>query len=541
MPKGYFWKIRRECEKRSKGWPYNPPSSDDKMRRTCKIVMLAITPVLLTGISGLGADSLQAASAQDLLRAAQGPDTSNRNYCPQNLSESSNANPRGRSKSSSTTNSFLGLAPNVSDPVFNGLPLSAIFVNAVVATSRSPVYEISGGDTSLREAEDAVNAEYASPLHQFLLRNYCYDIASAFKKVSKDCHPGKTIGYVRPGFILASLEYKNNESAPVLFPKSIGGMRFGVIKWTDFSFAGSTGYRKWWNESGPDPLSDVSIVACPQFKPFMLTKNSRLLDPFSASEVILSNTEYTMSAAWMIHPANATKPAGFARNGGVLSVVETSDGLFLGYLTEKGITGLSALTWEQALSTNTAPFAIKPDPSKKELKTNTAIFSLFDADSRTQKRSPSSNPEDFLVFPEAYPEILQKGTWALKTSLTAPRGSGFEPIREFEAQTTLQYEVQRKLDRIQLQFDAMDKNSLSLLVISEFSTRDVERKVNATGGETIVAKPWRQKKEQASAYVGLSGDGAVRFTDGEKIYQIALGAMGKPQLTVFHIEKNHFK
>jgi len=96
----------------------------------------------------------------------------------------------------------------------------------------------------------------------------------------------------------------------------------------------------------------------------------------------------------------------------------------------------------------------------------------------------------------------------------------------------------KKLDRIQIQFDALDNDKLRLLVISEYNIREVERKANANGGESIAAKPWRKKKEQLSSDVALSGDGSALFTDGEKVYRIAAGRMKKPELTIYSVEKN---
>lgn len=422
------------------------------------------------------------------------------------------------------------------DPEFNGIPLSEILASAVIATARSPIYELSGGDLPFCNAADRVSSQYSG------VKNSSYEAYrerhDALQTLAKDAHPAKILGYVRPGFLLKMLNWKSTDSACAFFPKNIGGMRFGAIRWSDFSRTGNNSSRKWWNDATQDPLSEIPDTNInTTFKPYPLTAKTLLFDPFEASDAILSNTDNTMTGAWIIQSSDPSISGKFTRNGGVLAVVETRDGLFLGYLSEKGESGLSQITWEQATSTRNAPFELKSEPAKN-LKAGSSVFSLFDADTKTQKRTPSNNPQEFVLFPETYSELLQKGTWALKTSLVVPNDSGFEPLRELETQATFQFEIQKRLDRIQIQFDALDNDKLRLLVISEYKIREVERKTNANGGESINAKPWRKKKEQLSSDVAVSGDGSALFTDGEKIYRIATGRMKKPELTIYSVEKN---
>lgn len=422
------------------------------------------------------------------------------------------------------------------NPDFNGIPLSEIISSAVVATVRSPIYELSGGDLALCEMADRVSSKYSGANNSsYEAYRERYD---AFQDLAKDAHPAKILGYVRPGFMLKALNWKSTDSAPVFFPKNIGGMRFGAVRWSDFSRTGNDSSRKWWNDSTQDPLDEIPDTNInTMFKAYPLTAKTLLFDPFEASDAILSNTDNTMTAAWIVDASDPSASSKLTRNGGVLAVVETRDGLFLGYLSEKAESGLSQITWEQATSTKNAPFKLKAEP-EKDLKAGSSVFSLFDADTKTQKRVPSNNPQEFVVFPETYSELLHKGTWALKTSLAVPNDSGFEPLRELETQATFQFEIQKKLDRIQIQFDALDNDKLRLLVVSEYNIREVERKANANGGESITAKPWRKKKEQLSSDVALSGDGSALFTDGEKVYRIAAGWMKKPELTIYSVEKN---
>lgn len=422
------------------------------------------------------------------------------------------------------------------NPEFNGVPLSQIIASAIVATLRSPIYELSGGDSAFCEAADRVSSKYSGE------KNSSYEAYrerhDELQTLAKDAHPAKILGYVRPGFLLKALNWKSTDSASAFFPKNIGGMRFGAVRWSDFAMTGDKSSRKWWNDATQDPLAEIPDTNInTRFKPYPLTAKTLLFDPFEASDAILSNTDNTMSSAWIVQSSDPSVSSKLTRNGGVLAVVETRDGLFLGYLSEKGESGLSQITWEQATSSKNAPFELKAE-SAKYLKAGSSVFSLFDADTKTQKRIPSNNPQEFVVFPETYSELLHKGTWALKTSLAVPNDSGFEPLRELETQATFQFEIQKKLDRIQIQFDALDNDKLRLLVISEYNIREVERKANANGGESITAKPWRKKKEQLSSDVALSGDGSALFTDGEKIYRIATGRMKKPELTIYSVEKN---
>jgi hypothetical protein len=404
------------------------------------------------------------------------------------------------------------------NPIFNGIPLSEILCNAVVATSRSPIYELSGGDQSFRDTLEHIKAKYTRSNDSYPAY---LERLNALQALAKDALPGRLLGYLRPEFIVKSMNWQSTDSAPVLFPKTIGGMQFGAVHWSDFTTV----------KVVPHDLNAT-------FKPYPLTTKSLLFDPFDALDPILSNTESTMITAWII--SDKTGQNTIVCNGAILSVVETRDGLFLGYLGEKGESGMSAITWEQTTRTTHTPFTLKT-VSSKDLKPSAVIFSLFDANARTQKRIPSDNPLDFVLFPENYGDVLQKGTWALKTSIAIPKDSGFSPVEEYETKTTFQLEIEKKLNWIRLQFDGLESDKLRLLVVSDYEFREVDRTRNANGGETINAKPWRQERQQLRADVSLLGDGSMRFTDGEKIYQIAIDRMKKPMLTVYTVEKNQLK
>ncbi len=421
------------------------------------------------------------------------------------------------------------------DPEFNGIPLSEILASGIVAKSRSPIYELSGGDAAFCEAADSIILKY-SEAGSFAGAEFERKVA--FRNLAKDAYPAKVLGYVRPGFLLKALNWKNTDSAAVFFPKNIGGMRFGAIRWSDFSMTGDNSTRRWWNDAPQDPLSAIPNTNIhTKFTPYSLTANSLLFDPFDSSGAILSNTDSIMSRAWIVQPADQSDNDSFTRNGGVLSVVETRDGLFLGYLSEKTESRVGQITWEQAASTNNAPYKLKVD-SKVNLQPGSSIFSLFDADTKSQKRVPSNNPQDFLIFPETYSEILHKGTWALKTSLAIPNDSGFEPLQELENQSTFQYEIQKRLERIKILFDTLDNDKIYLLVTLEYKIREMERRTSVNSGESITAKPWRKMKEQLTSSIALFGDGAATFTDGERIYRIAADTLNKPKLTIYSVDRN---
>jgi hypothetical protein len=423
------------------------------------------------------------------------------------------------------------------NPEYNGVPLSEIIGKAIIANIRAPIYDISGGDSSFCEAVDKIHEKYPDQ------SNATYDAYrerfEALQTIAKNAHPEKILGYVRPGFMFIAMNWKSTESAPVAFPKPIGGCRFGAVRWSDFSYTGKTTSRKWWNDSVQDPLSGIPEIDVNDsfFKEYSLTVKTQLFDPFEASDAILSNADNTMIKAWVVQSSDPSISNRFVRNGSFLSVVETRDGLFLGYLSEKGDSGLSQITWEQATSETNTPFELKKERTQ-DLKSGSKIFSLFDSAKRTRKRTPSNNPQEFVLFPETFSDVLQMGTWALTTSLAVPSDSGFEPLQELETQATFQFEIQKRLERIEIQFDSLDDDKLRLLVISEYRRREVERKRNANGGESVAAKPWRKLKEQLSTEVALSGDGSVLFTDGEAIFQISEGRMKKPVLNFFSVKKN---
>lgn len=422
------------------------------------------------------------------------------------------------------------------NPEFNGIPLSEILSEAIISTSRSAIYSLSDdGHRQLCEAKDIIYSKFSK-------NNSSYDAYSErwkqFQKLGKQSFPEKVLGYVRPGLIFRELSWKHSDSAPIFFPKKIGGMQFGAVHWNDFLKIGSKSSKRWWNEGNNDSLSNIPDFPLDiKFNPYPLTTNTLLLDPFEATDPILSNTEKSMLNAWTIQSSTISTNKNLVLNEGVLSVVETPAGLFLGYLIEKGKSGLSEMTWEQTITTQNMPFILKVS-SKKTLKSGAPIFSLFYAKERVQKRLPTNNILEFILPPETFLDILKKGPWALKTSLSVPNDSGFESLQELETQATYQFEIQKKLERIQVQFDAINTNKLRILIVSAFKIREVERNRNNSRSETTIAKPWRTKKEQLSSEIDLSADGSIQFTDGEQIYYLAQGLMKNPELIIYKIEKN---
>ncbi len=420
----------------------------------------------------------------------------------------------------------------VGDPVpaYHGFPLSEILNDAVVATSRCPVYDLSGGDTAFREALNGVG---------FFDENAGADVATSgrparnesLRALAENAHPGKVMGHVRAGYILKHLRWKQHQSAPVALPKPLGGSMFGCVMWNDFAALGSKRWRKWWNDASEDLLSEVSNDEPIIPEPYAPTGKTLLMDPFSATDIILSNTDGIMLKAWTLK--------GRARNGLPLAVVETRDGLFLGGILEKDAFGTAQITWEQALGDKSQPYFLKVK-STKTLQPGSAVFSLYDRDSRTQKRVASSNPRDFLIFPESYAEILKKGAWSLKTNFLVPKGAGFEPLQEVATQSSFLSEIEKKLDRIQLAFDGIEKDRVRFLVTTDLEHREITRSIQKNGAESVTVKPWKNQKEILNAEMDLTSDGAVRFTDGELIYEITMGKF-HPELVVYSVEASALK
>lgn len=419
----------------------------------------------------------------------------------------------------------------VSVPSFNGIPLRDILQDAVVAYARAPIYDIQGGDRAYREANDAIVAKYGTPSSSldssYQARQERYE---AFKALGENSHAGRIIGYVRSGFLVKNVKWKHSDSAPVALPKPLGGIQFGCVRWGDFYAIGYDGTRKWWDDDTRDLLSHIpekidSIEPCP------LTEKSLLLDPFDAANAILANTEKEMLHAWLI---SVEGPGGLP-----LAVVETKDGLFLGCLTEQDSRGLSSLTWEQVVADKSQPYFLKVKATKP-LQQGMSIFSLFDGDSRARQKIASSNPQDFIISSDVFPAILQKGSWSLKTNFLIPRDSGFEPVTEVSTQASFQFEIEKKLNRVRLAFDAIDTTTARFLISSEFDRREVARSVAANGRETVEARPWKKQKEILNAELNLAADGAIRFTDGELIYQITKGKLS-PELVIYTVEKSNLK
>ncbi len=423
------------------------------------------------------------------------------------------------------------------DPKFNGIPIWEILRNAVVARERSPVYEIQGGDEAFRAARDGTNDQKGvregDQWEVFLARH------RALQPLAQGASPGKLLGYVRAGFLFASLKWKSTDAAAVAFPKELGGHQFGFVLNQNFAAAGEDSERKWWNEDTAAALSKLPEVSpSTRFAAYPLTAKTLLLDPFTASEFILSNTDGAMRAAWV--PSAHRFKRGYARHGGVLAVVETGGGLFLGYLLEKGESESSANTWEQTVAVTDQPFLLSRKKSE-DLKPGGLILTLFDEGAAKSARPASINPEDFRLDPRLGSHILKRGDWALKSSLAVPKEDGFEPPAELETQTSFQLEIQKKLRTIELRFDGFEADKLRLLIVSEYEVREVQRTRLSNGAEQIEATRWKKKKEERAAEVGLSGDGSALFTEGEKVRQVAPGRMGKAVMTTYHIERNALK
>ena len=406
-------------------------------------------------------------------------------------------------------------------PVFHGVPLAEILNKGVIVSARTPLYEISGGDGGLRETAEQ-HQEMSSERFK------------ALQDTARNAHPGRLIGHVRKGFLLQHLGWKFSVAAPVFLPAVLGGAQYACLPCPNGAAIGHDSWRSWWNDSPEDPFSRLPELRHPRFRSYPLSTKTTLMDPFSAEEVVLANSEGEMKNAWLIDLPTEPEAGPLQINHLPLAVVETKDGLFLGALTERDQDGSQQITWEQAAAEKSKPYFLTVKQTKP-VKSGTPLFALFESNSRLVQRAPSSNPLDFLIEPHLFAEILEKGVWSLKTNFLVPQDAGFEPVTELETQTSYSFELEKKLERVQLVLDSLNESRASFLVVSQFERREVERSVAKNGYENIRATPWKRQKEQLTVELGLPVGGALHFTDGELIYRLSPGRF-QPELTIYTVE-----
>lgn len=427
--------------------------------------------------------------------------------------------------------------------IYNGFPIEDIIRNGVVAIDKAPIYELQQGEGDLFDlvkelkggALDSLNPMEQNSKRQKLLQS----------SAVRNPRPGALLGYVRSGFVLRHLNWRGEEFFAVCFPKDIGGQSIGCVKVSDFAPIGGA---NWW--VGPSS-NMLAMFSSPNIGSYVEpTKNTVLLSPFLPNkreyhQKILSNSGNIIHNLRLIQNGSDKLRLADSNILATQALAETPAGFFLGYYIENEIVAEAAsVTWEQVLNNSRSRYKIRRDKSSVELKDGDLIVTAFDKDRRNFYGLSFDNPNDLIIGPSQYERILLKGQHALLGNLEIPKSDGFELAQQAgeesssQNSTSPQLETQKNLNSIEIRFKDLSLSSLSVTIVKNYKTREVERlSGNFQSNLSYKTTPWKDVRENYSHEYGLGIDGTITITDGVKIYRISQGFMKKPEMTIYSIEE----
>jgi len=369
--------------------------------------------------------------------------------------------------------------------------LIEILRHGVVSSGRSPIYALAGNERVEKEID--------------------------FETEAKEAGGGRIVARVGRGFVVIAAKNKAAGGAAVRLPKPLAGLTRGFVTPSDFAHLGPPSWRKWWSESGPDPLPEVvadDAYNRVTFAPVVLDPDAVLLDAFDPRFTLLGNRQGVMRRAWRVEPA---AHPGFA-------LVETDAGFYFGVLTRVEKLAETQMTWEQLVAQRSGVFALEKT-GQKTVRPDATLLQVNDSGPLASRLMLS--PGGLRVYPSHHRIIVDKGMSGLITALEASQTDTVE-LAASNSTETFEHKTETEIERLTVQLNSVSADSVFLKVISQVRERKVDR---APG-------PWKSRKEEKIFELPRDPDGGIRLTDGNTIYELAFPKVGGAQFTTYVPKEN---
>lgn len=375
-----------------------------------------------------------------------------------------------------------------------GMPLvptlRAMLSQGLVTRARSPLFEVVKRDTAAGGLADIVG--------------------------------GKLLANVGPGFLAPITDLRRFDGRVITLPKPIAGVSRAYILDRDFAILGSRKFREWWQGESGRPFPEFSNRM--EFALATCDENTVLLDGYTGRFTLFGNEHGLMKRAWKIISLGAPTP---------YAVVETLSGYYFGILAQRQDLAEATMTWPQLVANKSTPYALKK-VTDRPLRVGQTILRLADA-----SRAPAfTAPASARIYPGHYRTLTEKGMPGLLVILQTPQSDGMEPVSSSDSAESYRSQKQVEIQKVALEYVSETASTMLLKLVTDQRERLVERKDDAKGLTLVEEDTWKSRSISKVYEFEKDPDGGVRFTDGERIYDIQRPRIGDTILTIYELTED---
>jgi hypothetical protein len=351
------------------------------------------------------------------------------------------------------------------------------------------------------------------------------DGGKPFHELAKDPPVGRGFVSVPEGYVFANMNWMSLPQPAVELVRGIGTRSFALGD--AGKLVGLSG-SEWWNKYAGHKTPRLSV-------PSKLVKKEPsklgvLYSIFNPEVPILGNTGGEILNLWV---------DGRSDENGLLALVETSNGLFLGYYQEHAALGGGELTWEDAIRDKTKRFQLRRMSSQK-IRQGERLLKLFDASARRILGAEFKEVGQLKLSARHYHAILERGVEAAVQDRVLPKGDGVQfPELGVAATTSPSFEKVVITDQVVAKLK--DVLPQTYVFDVESQQRVIEIRKREAGGRVSLqeSNPKRQKQNEVID-ISPDLDGGLRLTDGKVIYELK-PVLGGTELVVWEAEPNKLK
>lgn len=345
-----------------------------------------------------------------------------------------------------------------------------------------------------------------------------------FQQLAQNPPLGAGFVSVPEGYLLAHMNWMSLPASAIELLMPISKRAFAVANVGSLIGLAPS---KWWNEHAGHRKDTFMPGRLVKKEP---SKNGVLYSPFNPETPLLGNTVGEMKRLWVEHRAG---------KNGALSLVETANGLFLGYYHEHSALEASELTWADAIRDKSGRFFLTK-VSVEKIKPGDSFLRIFDASARKVLGAEFKEVGQLKLGGQHFQALLQRGLEAAVQDRVLPQGDGVR-FPEFGIESV----SSPALDRVVItdQVDARLKDMLPHAYIFDVESKQrvIEIRKEKSGGRITLqeSKPQRRKQNEV-VEVAPDLDGGLRLTDGKRIYELK-PALGGVELVVWEAARNNLK
>jgi hypothetical protein len=343
----------------------------------------------------------------------------------------------------------------------------------------------------------------------------------------KGARPGEAFAEVSPGFVAMAARNRDSVGGLVKLPSPIGTHAYAYVYISDFADVGSESWRKWWDAMFVD-FSVVPEMNIRKLEPAAVSPQSELLDVFSPQNVLISNREGSFEKSWKLVVTNRRNDV--LAIGPPLGLARTTSGWFFGFLSQGPPPSLAKIKWPDLVKNRSHPCRLELETSM-EAKRGVQILKISDFTKARRRSSIQTDPLHSRIHESEFPILLEFGLAGVLADFSLPASTS---VRRLASVVENGPEKQTVVKEVLVRFAGWSKERTLVEVISTVDEREIERSVSAKGEAVVKPKQWKTLKRTADQWIDNDGDGGVRLTDGNKIYDLSpSGAFGRLELRIF--------